>query len=378
MMDDSLRYGFGRNWAEFVKTSFSEERVTIAQDHLLGFLKLANLRGKTFLDIGCGSGLHSLGACRANARGIVSFDYDLDSVHTTQTLREFIGRPSHWTVTQGSVLDRRFLETLDRADIVYSWGVLHHTGSMWRAVENAASAMRDDGVLYLALYTTDVYVDPPPEYWLRVKRRYNHAGQLRKKWMEWAYAWRATIKPELHAGRNPLTAMRGYQESRGMSYWTDVRDWLGGWPMEFAGIAETKSFCAEKLGLELLNIRAGEANTEYLFRKRGARNYWDDVMAAQAIEPLDGPFVHRGGHAWVTPLQRHADTSDTNDQPRRSRLMLYEDGVPLGFAHVPHAHIEAYGGSRYSHWGETLIFSASNNSDPNANGRRYSICATAL
>lgn len=382
---ETMRYGFGKNWAEFVEKTFSEEKVTAAQGHLLSFLKLADLRGKSFLDIGCGSGLHSLAACRAGAERVVSFDYDADAVRTTAKLRDFVGSPSHWRVVQGSVLDRDFLRGLERADIVYSWGVLHHTGDMWRAIENAALPMRDDGVFYIALYTSDAgVVRPTPEYWLEVKKAYNQAGPLRKRWMEWAYAWRVTIKSELAAGRNPLKAMRGYQSSdssghhRGMSYWTDVKDWLGGWPMAFAGTAETKAFCADRLGLELVNINAGEANTEYLFRKRGARNYWDEVMAAQTVEPLDGPFVHRGGHAWVARLARHSGTSDANEQPRRSRLMLYEDGAPLGLAHALHADIEAYGAGRYSHWNETVIFSASDNTDPNANGRRYAICVTAL
>jgi SAM-dependent methyltransferase len=380
---DTMRYGFGENWAEFVAKDFSEERVRAAQSHLLSFLKLVDLRGKSFLDIGCGSGLHSLAACRAGAERVVSFDYDKHSVRTTEKLRELVGSPSQWRVVQGSVLDRNFLGGLERADIVYSWGVLHHTGDMWRAIENAALPMRDDGVFYIALYTADAGImRPSPQYWLNVKKSYNQAGPLRRRCMEWAYAWRVTIKNELAAGHNPFRAIRNYQSCdspghhRGMSFWTDVKDWLGGWPMEFAGTAETRAFCADRLGLELLNISTGEANTEYLFRKRGARNYWDEVMAAQTVEPLDGPFIHRGGHAWVAQLARHADTSDTNEQPRRSRLMLYEDGAPLGLAHALHAHIEAYGGGRYSHWNDTLIFSTSDNSDPNAPGRRYTICAT--
>jgi hypothetical protein len=146
--------------------------------------------------------------------------------------------------------------------------------------------------------------------------------------------------------------------------------------MEFAGIAETKTFCADKLGLELLNINAGEANTEYLFGKKGMRNYWNDLMATQKIEPLPAPFTHEAGYAWIAPLKHHAYTADTPEQPRRSQLMLYEDGVPLGFAHAPNAHIRNYGTGRYSHWNNTLIFSTTDNSDPNINGRRYSICVT--
>ncbi len=373
MTQDDMRFGFGRNWAEFIDAHFNEQRIQEAQDHLLRFLHLSSLEGRTFLDIGCGSGLHSLAALRAGAARILSFDYDPDSVRTTQHLRTFAGEPSHWTVLQGSVLDKTFMQSLEPADIVYSWGVLHHTGQMWQAIENAANPMKPDGVFYIALYTTDVYLDPTPEYWLRIKRTYNNAGAWKKRAMEWQYAWRATILPDLRCGRNPLRTIRSYVDSRGMSYWTDVRDWLGGYPMEFAGIEETKKFCRDRLGLEMLNISAGQANTEYLFRRRGARNYWDEVEASRQLETLNTPFRHRGGYSWVADLPPHWADGDDTRSPQRSRLMLFENGIPVGFAHQTHADIEAHGRGRYSHWKDTLIFSATDNSDPNQNGRRYSI-----
>lgn len=372
-----MRYEFGKNWSEFIEKNFSEERIKIAQDCLLNFLKLGDLRERTFLDIGCGSGIHSLAAYRSGAKRIVSFDYDPDSVNTTRKVRELTGSPNNWEVLQGSVLDRSFVDKLDRADIVYSWGVLHHTGNMWEAVKNAWSTMNQDGVYYIALYTKDIFIHPTPEFWLAVKKRYNRGRPLTRKCMEWAYAFKI-LWPELRAARNPFVFMQNYDQSRGMSFWTDVKDWLGGWPMEFAGIAETKEFCSKKLGLELLNIRAGEANTEYLFRKKRVKNYWDDFALTQKMEHLAGPFVKRRGHAWVAQLQNHAETADTMEFSKRSRLMLYEEGVPLGFAHAAHGHIETYGNGRYSHWGNELIFSSTDNTDPNCNGRRYSVCASML
>ena len=84
------------------------------------------------------------------------------------------------------------MKGLDLADIVYSWGVLHHTGEMWRAIENAALPIAPNGVFYIALYSSDGYLDPPPAYWLDVKKRYNRANPLIKRWMEWQYAWRVS------------------------------------------------------------------------------------------------------------------------------------------------------------------------------------------
>jgi len=374
---EEQRYGFGKNWAEFIEKNFSEERINVAKERLLNFLKLPDLKGRSFLDIGCGSGIHSLAAYQSGAERVVGFDYDYDSVQTSEKLRDFVGNPQNWEVSQGSVLDPIFVGGLKPVDIVYSWGVLHHTGAMWKAIENAVSTMKDDGIFFIALYTSDVYIDPPPQYWLEIKQRYNGAGMFRKKLMEWKYASRIVLG-ELRNRRNPLTYILGYQQSRGMSFWTDIKDWLGGWPMEFADISETKAFCSDRLGLELLHINAGEANTEYLFRKKGAKNYWDDISLNHKKELLVGPYIHQKGFAWIVQLKQHEASSDNKDNPRRSKLMLFENGVPLGFAHAPHSHIQAHGRSRYSHWGDSLIFSTTDNSDPNSNGRTYSICSDMM
>ncbi len=372
------RFGFGENWADYIEHNFSEDRLNISKNYLLEFLKLPNLEGRTFLDIGCGSGLHSLAAFRAGAAKVMSFDYDENSVATTQKLREFAGNPDNWTVIQGSVLDRTYMESLPKADIVYSWGVLHHTGDMWTAIENAALPLAADGVFYIALYSSDIYIDPTPEYWLKIKQAYNEASELKKRLMEGAHSYRTLFKPMLKQRKNPFKVISEYKKSRGMSYWTDVRDWLGGWPMEFAGNQETKDFCRDKLGLELLNITAGEGNTEFLFRRAATPNYWDDYRASTEEVKLNGPFDQDEGNAWIAPLSRHIDTCDSESDPRRSHLMLFEDGVPLGFGHVPRGHIRAYGKSRYCHWDGDLLFSTTDNSDPNTNGRTYSYCIDML
>jgi len=367
----AMRYEFGKNWSEFIEQSFNEERLDLSREQMLRFLKLPNLNGKTFVDLGCGSGLHSLAAWRAGAERIVSFDFDPNSVATTEKLWNHAGRPDHWTIQQGSVLDRSFLDNLPRADITYSWGVLHHTGAMWDAIANAATVMKDDGVFFIALYCTDVYVDPPAQYWLRVKEKYNRAGGLKRRFMEWTYAWRTTIRPALRSFRNPFKELRDYKQSRGMSYWTDVKDWLGGWPMEFAGIAETKAFCGSRLDLELLNINAGEGNTEYLFRRNGAKNYWDAIRQGQRRVALSGPFTHVDGNCWQAKLATEFSTPSTSAD---ASLMVYENDTPVGFARQSKPAISRLGAGRYRHEGPDLFFSSTDNSNPNENGRRYAVC----
>lgn len=365
---EELRFGFGANWADYIEKNFSDERVEISRGHLLGMLKLDSLKGKNFLDIGCGSGLHSLAAWRSGAENVVSFDYDRNSVATTKKLHELSGSPANWKIMQGSVLDKQFMESLPKSDIVYSWGVLHHTGSMWEAIENAAKCMHETSVFYIALYSKDVYVSPPYEYWLDVKRAYNHAGSFKKRWMEWVYAWRDSIRGHLIRGKNPLSYMKSYKQSRGMSYWHDVKDWLGGYPMEFAGNKETEIFGREKLGLELIHIKAGEGNTEFLFRNINARNYWDDIVKHAPLLTISGPFEYISGHAWSASLEGQA-------LGKVGKLMVYENGSPLGWPNAPRSSVEGWGSGRYTVDGTNLIFSATDNSDPNKTCKQYQLRA---
>jgi hypothetical protein len=128
----------------------------------------------------------------------------------------------------------------------------------------------------------------------------------------------------------------------------------------------------------LINISAGEGNTEFLFRHQNARNYWDQYRASIPLLTLSGPFAHRGGQAYTIDLPEHVDTADDVQHPRRSRLMLFEDGQPVGFAHQTHADIVKHGGGRYSHWQQSLIFSSTDGTDPNTNGRRYAVAIDML
>ena len=195
-----LRYGFGKNWDEFIRRRLSDEIVHESVEHMKSFMKIDSLAGKTFLDIGCGSGIHSLAAKRLGADRIISFDYDQDSVNTTERVKEWSGETGDWTVMQGSVLDGEFMRGLPKSDIVYSWGVLHHTGSMWEAVRNARIPMKDDGEFYIALYSSDIYLDPSPEFWIKLKRAYNQASPLTQKLMELKYVYWILIRSEIEAG----------------------------------------------------------------------------------------------------------------------------------------------------------------------------------
>ncbi|MDX2121208.1 MAG: class I SAM-dependent methyltransferase, partial [Gemmatimonadota bacterium] len=130
------RFAFGRNWASFLRL-LDEERIRAAEDSLRSLTGRDDLTGLRFLDIGSGSGLFSLAARRLGAR-VHSFDYDTDSVECTRELRrQYFAEDANWVVEQGSVLDPGYIASLGTHDVVYSWGVLHHTGAMWVAVAHA-------------------------------------------------------------------------------------------------------------------------------------------------------------------------------------------------------------------------------------------------
>ena len=265
------RFAFGRNWNQYIRKSFTPERVEISKKHLLEFLGLSNLSGRSFIDVGCGSGLHSLAAFQSDAATILSFDYDQDSVRTAEYLRrEKAGAPDNWSVKQGSVLDKEYMEALGKYDIVYSWGVLHHTGDQWTAIRNAASVVGDEGLFYIALYSADVHTNPTPEFWLEIKQKYINSSRFQQNRMVLWYIWNFAMGRSIKRLPSIIKTMLEYKFSRGMSYITDIRDWLGGWPMEFSHDADVLKFADEELGFDLVRIAQGEANTEYLFRKRAA------------------------------------------------------------------------------------------------------------
>lgn len=259
-------FRFGRNWQRYVGTYLDSDRERIAAESLRDLV--GDLRGKTFLDIGCGSGLFSLCAHRAEARQVVSIDVDPDAVAATRELWSKAGAPNTWTVLHRSILDLKTVAELEAAQVVYSWGVLHHTGDMYTAIRNAAGLVEPGGLFAIAIYNRVTEGRLTSQRWLRIKRAYNRVPRFVQVAMEAAYAlyWSLGM---LRSGESPLRAAREYRRSRGMALWTDLVDWLGGYPYEFATAEEIISFCERECGLRKLRVlpvpARGTGNNQFVF-----------------------------------------------------------------------------------------------------------------
>lgn len=263
------RFAFGRNWRQFLAT-VDERRIELATGSLRALLKVEDLSGRRFLDAGSGSGLFSLAARRLGAR-VVSFDYDPDSVACTTTLRQrYSADDANWQVFTGSVLDREFLASLGTFEVVYSWGVLHHTGAMWEALANVAERVADDGVIALALYNDQGRAS---RRWLAVKRAYNRLPPgLRGLVLIpcWARLWGPTLLRDTFRG-DPFGSWRRYatESIRGMSPWHDLVDWVGGLPFEVARPEELLDAYRQR-GFELTALKTcagGIGCNEFVFAR---------------------------------------------------------------------------------------------------------------
>ena len=265
------RFAFGENWLSY-STLVDERRIDAAAASLRRALPDVDLAGRTFLDIGCGSGLFSLAAQRLGAR-VHAFDYDPGSVAAATRLRRRFGSADVWVIEQGSILDEQYANGLGPFDVVYAWGVLHHTGDLWGALDAAARRVAPGGWLFVSVYNDQGLES---RAWTRVKRWYNSGGTTRKRLLlagSFCYLYRHQPIRRLERLVSPNSGGGQRAEyARGMSVRHDLIDWVGGYPFEVAKPEQVFARVRQS-GFELRGLSTcagGLGCNEFVFQRRSA------------------------------------------------------------------------------------------------------------
>lgn len=280
-------FSFGENWFDYAKNYLDQEKIEEARASLLRYLPEEGYKDKVFIDIGCGSGIFSLGALNIGCRKTVSVDVDKNSVNTALMIRDKYCNSAlagKWEIMTASILDDSLAEKLsEEGDIVYSWGVLHHTGNMVKAIENVCKITKKGGYLIIAIYNKA----PSSEFWLKVKRFYNFSPIFFRKFLNYffyaygvAISYVLVLKNLILKGKFILPEIK--KSRRGMSVFYNIIDWIGGYPYEYASFDEVKDL-VEKHGFKLVDSPtklpsprknifnrftfAYTANNEFVFQK---------------------------------------------------------------------------------------------------------------
>ena len=342
------RFEFGKNWSRFLAL-LTDQRIATAESSLREMLEVDSLAGMSFLDIGSGSGLFSLAARRLGAR-VHSFDFDPQSVACTAELRRrYFPDDPNWTVESGSALDAEYLSSLGKFDIVYSWGVLHHTGELWQACANAAIPVADGGKLFLALYND---TGKQSERWRSIKQTYNGLPPvLRTPYVVGVMApseMRSMARSVLDL--EPMEYVRSwtrYEQGRGMNRWHDLVDWVGGYPYEVASPQEVYDFFGQR-GFSPVRSKCegvGLGCNEFVFVQDGGSSAANEssggagryAQPAAALPELPAPGTTASG-AYST-LQANLSRSNIPGlDGLRALAVFLVISYHFGFERVPGSH----------------------------------------
>jgi SAM-dependent methyltransferase len=254
------RFAFGKNWDDFSRRLQYEDYLA-AKESLKKLVP--DLQDKTFLDVGSGSGLFSIAASALGAKKVLGFDFDQDSISASQKILETV---SQWdSDIKKDTIEFRIESILNedisvkQHDIVYSWGVLHHTGDMYTAFENIKNLVAENGTLVLAIYNKH-FTSP---VWKLIKYTYVKSPNFIKKVLIFLIMLIKFPVVLVISRRNP------FKKRRGMHFYTDIVDWVGGYPYEYASVSEVTYFF-EARGFKLVKLNKTKGFTgcnEFVFEK---------------------------------------------------------------------------------------------------------------
>ena len=284
------KFSFGKNWISYSK-NITKKNISNSEKDLKFFLK-NNIKNKDFLDIGCGSGLSSFAARNLRAN-VTSYDKDFFSTKCTKELKKkYCKNDKKWKILNyGDVLNSNFCKRLGKFDIIYSWGVLHHTGNQKKALENIFFNSKKGSIFFIALYNDQ---GTKSKNWKIIKYTYNFLrfwpiqvifaslimlinilrvhvftfNNVSINFKKYKNNPKLIIKNQFRAFKTFLSYIKNYKRYRGMSYWHDQIDWIGGYPYEVSKPNDIINFFKQKnCKLMKIKINKGYGNNIYLFKK---------------------------------------------------------------------------------------------------------------
>lgn len=257
-------FDFGLNWEAFSRRQLDTQRLTLAVQSLQSLLQLESLQGMSFLDVGCGSGLFAIAAHQLGATRVTGIDINSRCVTVAEENRKRLAPKARITFLQASALSPESLQSLGLFQIVYAWGSLHHTGALWDGIRNVAKQVLPGGTLVLAIYNK--HITSPTWKW--IKWLYNQLPGWGQQLMTIFFVGIIYIAKFFVTRRNPLN------KQRGMDFWYDVIDWIGGYPYEYATPREVETFVSTQ-GFALRRYIAAQVPTgcnEFILDKIVASN----------------------------------------------------------------------------------------------------------
>lgn len=256
-------FNFGKNWEEYSLKKLDHNKLQQAEDSILDLLDEEEIKIKTksFLDIGCGTGVFSIVAMKLGANRVVGIDINPKCIEVArENSRRFLDADLQPEFKVASALDSEALKKLGRFDIVYAWGSLHHTGNLNIAIRNATERVEHNGKFILAIYNRH-FTSP---VWVFIKWLYNVVPGFIKAIMVYAF-WLIIL-----VAKSAVTRSNPFKMERGMDFFYDVVDWVGGYPYEYATVQEIKDF-VQTHGFKALKTIPAKVPTgcnEFVFMKK--------------------------------------------------------------------------------------------------------------
>jgi len=264
MNHDKKQFDFGQNWKNFSEKKLNKDKIIQAQHDFKELVKDLDIKNKSFIDIGFGQGLGLLSSIIFGAKS-VGVDINEKCYETLERNKDFFPELKNVDIPIiiGSILDGSILEKIKSInktyDILHSWGVLHHTGNMWTAIDNCCQLISQNGIFILAIYNKHW----SSRLWYIIKKIYNSSPAIIKRLMIYKFYAIIFIAKFLVTFKNPL------KKERGMSFYYDIVDWIGGFPYEYATKDEIVEYLRYK-GFNLIKFTKASVPTgcnEFIFRK---------------------------------------------------------------------------------------------------------------